>query len=154
MHARILNHLRRHVIAYLALTLALTGTAYAMGRNTVGAKEVAPNSVGSSELKKGAVGASEVANGSLGAPEMSSNSVCNWYGQILLLAFDDFAPVGTLTANGSTHSIEKYDDLFNVYGTQYGGDGQTDFGLPNIPAPLPGTQYVVCTVGSYPEPSN
>lgn len=50
------THLRNNVVAYLALFVALSGTAYAaLGKNSVDSKQLAPGSVRSSELKRQAV---------------------------------------------------------------------------------------------------
>ena len=43
-----------------------------------------------------------------------------------------FAPTGTSFTNGQLLSISENDALFSLYGTTYGGDGETTFGLPNF----------------------
>ena len=55
MGSRIVRHLRAHVVGYVALALALSGTAYAVEQNSVGDRALRPDSVGSSELEKDAV---------------------------------------------------------------------------------------------------
>jgi hypothetical protein len=57
LHSRIGTHLRGNVVAYLALFVALSGTAYAasLGKNSVHSKQLAPGSVRASEIKGGAV---------------------------------------------------------------------------------------------------
>jgi hypothetical protein len=56
-------HVRRHIVGYVALFVALGGTSYAavsLPRNSVTAKQIAPGGVGSSELKNGAVTSAKV----------------------------------------------------------------------------------------------
>src|SRR5207237_10103319 len=53
MLSSVLRHLRRNVIAYAALFVALGGTSYA-------ATKLAPNSVGTRQLKNGAVTGAKV----------------------------------------------------------------------------------------------
>src|SRR5207248_1115831 len=43
-----------------------------------------------------------------------------------------FAPLGWLYCDGSLLQIGAYNDLFNVIGTAYGGDGTSNFALPNL----------------------
>jgi len=43
-----------------------------------------------------------------------------------------FAPVGWANCNGAVISISQNDALFQLYGTNYGGDGINTFGLPNL----------------------
>jgi microcystin-dependent protein len=52
-------------------------------------------------------------------------------GQIIAVGFN-FAPDGWLPCNGQLLPISQYDVLFNLIGTTYGGDGQTNFALPNL----------------------
>jgi microcystin-dependent protein len=43
-----------------------------------------------------------------------------------------FEPLGWAYCNGQTLSIEEYGDLFAILGTTYGGDGRTNFALPDL----------------------
>jgi hypothetical protein len=55
---RAVVHLRRNVVGYLALTIALGGTSYAaaqLPRNSVGPDQIRANAVGASELRAGSV---------------------------------------------------------------------------------------------------
>lgn len=52
-------------------------------------------------------------------------------GQVIIVGYN-FCPVGTLQADGSLQSIATYQTLYTIYGTTYGGDGQTSFGLPDL----------------------
>jgi microcystin-dependent protein len=70
-------------------------------------------------------------------------------GQILLVAFS-FAPKGWALCNGQLLPINQNQALFSLLGTYYGGDGRTNFALPNLQARVPvhqGSGYVIGQVG-------
>lgn len=46
--------------------------------------------------------------------------------------FPYFTPQGWLECDGSLLSIAQYDVLYSIIGTTYGGDGSTNFGLPDL----------------------
>ena len=52
-------------------------------------------------------------------------------GQIMCAGFN-FAPNGWAELNGQLLSIAQNTALFSLLGTQYGGDGQTTFALPDM----------------------
>lgn len=52
-------------------------------------------------------------------------------GTIMLVGFN-FAPRGWLPCDGRLLQISQYNALFALLGTQYGGNGQTTFGLPDL----------------------
>jgi microcystin-dependent protein len=52
-------------------------------------------------------------------------------GQITTFGFG-FAPAGWALCNGQLLSINQYQALFALLGVQFGGDGKTTFGLPNL----------------------
>lgn len=52
-------------------------------------------------------------------------------GEIRLFA-GSFAPRGWLLCDGSLQNISSNEVLFVLLGTNYGGDGQTTFGLPDL----------------------
>ena len=52
-------------------------------------------------------------------------------GEIRMFA-GNFAPQGWAFCNGQLLSIAEFDALFALLGTTYGGDGQTNFALPNL----------------------
>ncbi|GAB3385484.1 phage tail protein [Lysobacter fragariae] len=54
-------------------------------------------------------------------------------GEIQLFGFN-FAPRGWAFCNGATLAIQQNTALFSLLGTQYGGNGQTTFQLPNLAA--------------------
>ncbi|MDO9472848.1 MAG: tail fiber protein [Caulobacter sp.] len=49
----------------------------------------------------------------------------------------NWCPNGWLPANGQLVAISQYDVLYTLYGTTYGGDGQTTFALPDLRARMP-----------------
>ncbi|WP_115688702.1 phage tail protein [Cupriavidus taiwanensis] len=54
-----------------------------------------------------------------------------YLGEIRLCAFD-FAPKGWALCNGAQLSIAQNQALFSLLGTQYGGNGTTNFALPDL----------------------
>lgn len=57
-------------------------------------------------------------------------------GTIQSFAFN-FAPNGWALCNGQTLGISQYQALFSLLGTYYGGNGTTNFMLPNLQGRLP-----------------
>ena len=49
----------------------------------------------------------------------------------------NFAPVGWALCDGSLLPISQNTALFSLLGTNFGGDGTTNFGLPNLQGRLP-----------------
>ena len=67
-----------------------------------------------------------------------------------------FVPRGWMSCDGRLLQISQYTALFSLLGTQYGGDGNTNFALPSLqhmtetmPA-LHGVQVIICVEGIYP----
>lgn len=68
------------------------------------------------------------------------------------------APEGMFLCNGATLPIQNYQALFSLIGTTYGGNGQTNFNLPNLSAPVASNQsdtnmiprYYIVAEGIYP----
>lgn len=54
-----------------------------------------------------------------------------YIGQILMGGWN-FCPRGTAPAQGQLLSIAQNQALFSLLGTQFGGDGRTTFGLPDL----------------------
>jgi microcystin-dependent protein len=78
-------------------------------------------------------------------------------GSLLLVPFN-FAPVGWALCNGQLLPVSENQALFSLLGTTFGGDGFTNFALPN----LTGTNavndpsstaltWVISTQGVYPQ---
>ncbi len=55
----------------------------------------------------------------------------NYVGQLALFPFN-FAPVGWALCNGQVLPINQNTALFSLLGTQFGGDGRTNFMLPDL----------------------
>lgn len=71
-------------------------------------------------------------------------------GELLLLPYD-FVPQDFDKCDGQLIPIGD-GSLFKLLGTQFGGDGKTDFGLPDLreQAPIPGLKYRIATKGESP----
>ena len=57
-------------------------------------------------------------------------------GEIIMFA-GNFAPRNYSFCNGQLMAIAQNTALFNILGTTYGGNGTSNFGLPNLQACLP-----------------
>jgi len=55
----------------------------------------------------------------------------NFLGEIQIFGFN-FSPNGWAFCDGKLLPISQYSALFSLLGTYYGGDGRTNFGLPNL----------------------
>ena len=60
----------------------------------------------------------------------------NFVGQITLFACN-FAPVNWALCQGQLVPINQYPALFSLLGTRFGGNGTTNFGLPDLRGRLP-----------------
>ena len=56
--------------------------------------------------------------------------------EIKVISFN-FAPKGWALANGQLLPINQNQALFSILGTTYGGDGMTNFALPNLQGRMP-----------------
>jgi microcystin-dependent protein len=59
-----------------------------------------------------------------------------YLGEIRMVGFN-FAPIGWALCNGQTLSISANNALFALLGTTYGGNGTTNFNLPDLQGRLP-----------------
>ena len=59
-----------------------------------------------------------------------------YLGEIRIFSFN-FAPKGWEQCNGQLLPINQYQALFAILGTTYGGNGTTNFALPNFQGRLP-----------------
>jgi microcystin-dependent protein len=57
-------------------------------------------------------------------------------GEVKIVAFN-FAPQGWAKCNGQLLPINQNQALFSLLGTMYGGNGQTNFALPNLQGRTP-----------------
>lgn len=73
-------------------------------------------------------------------------------GSITLFAYS-FIPMDWLPCDGRSLSIATYGLLYSVIGTRYGGDGISNFNLPNLQAAMPNPyiQYFIAYNGIYPQ---
>ena len=70
----------------------------------------------------------------------------------VLLAAGQFA--GGMVAKGQILQKNQNEQLFNVIGNKFGGDGETTFALPDLRDAAPnGLTYYICTVGMFPHPN-
>jgi hypothetical protein len=69
------RHLHSNVIAYLALFVAMGGSAYAIGRGEVKTRHLADNAVKEKKIAKGAVTARKVRRGSIRTAKLADGSV-------------------------------------------------------------------------------
>lgn len=60
----------------------------------------------------------------------------SYVGEIRMFA-GNFAPAGWMLCQGQLLPISQYETLFNLIGTTYGGDGQSNFALPNLQSRVP-----------------
>lgn len=84
----------------------------------------------------------------------SANAQNPYVSEVRLFA-TNFCPVGWMPADGRILPIQQYVPLFSLLGTFYGGDGKTNFALPNLQGRAPtgatgseplGTAYGASTV--------
>lgn len=56
-----------------------------------------------------------------------------------------------IPADGRLLSIQQYQVLFSIFGTTFGGDGMTNFRVPDLKAITPNDMnYGICSDGYYP----
>lgn len=77
----------------------------------------------------------------------------DFIGEILMFG-GTFCPRGYVRADGHLLPIAQNQALFSLYGTNYGGDGRTTFGVPDLTRFAPeGILYCVADQGIYPSRS-
>ncbi len=59
-----------------------------------------------------------------------------YLGEIAMFAFN-FTPYGWMPCDGRLLAISQYSALYSLLGTQYGGNGTTNFALPNLNGRFP-----------------
>lgn len=60
----------------------------------------------------------------------------NYLGEIRLFSFG-YAPTGWVLCNGALLNVNGNAALFSLLGTQYGGDGKVNFGVPDLRGRVP-----------------
>lgn len=79
----------------------------------------------------------------------ASGETCN-LGSIMLSASGIY-PNSYIPADGRLLPINSNMALYTLLGTNYGGDGQSTFALPNLLSAAPNnTQYLICAYGLFP----
>lgn len=66
----------------------------------------------------------------------------------------NFAPLGWMFCEGQLLPISENEELFNLIGTTYGGDGQETFALPDLRGRLPihqGNGFILAETGGVEE---
>ena len=78
-------------------------------------------------------------------------TVTQYLGQINLYAFN-FAPTGTMECKGQILPIAGNEDLFALIGNNFGGEGRSNFALPNLEgkSPNPHVGYFINVEGTNP----
>lgn len=73
-------------------------------------------------------------------------------GSIMLFPYN-FAPVGWVSCEGQILTISQNPALFSLISNKFGGDGTTNFALPNLRGaePIPGMKYYIAVEGIYPQ---
>jgi hypothetical protein len=76
MHSRVSRHIRANVVGYIALFVALSGTAVALpGKNTVDSGDIINGQVKLQDVAAGAVGTEEAVNESLTGADVADGSL-------------------------------------------------------------------------------
>jgi hypothetical protein len=176
-HLPRLSYANANAIATLALFIALGGSAYGALRSAASDGAVtacASNSTGSIRVVAAAgdcssgeraiswydatqsnarfLGRERFGNG---RPPSTRTAVSGQgfgclLGNIELVPYD-YAPVGTVFADGQQLQISGNRVLYNLIGTTYGGNGTSTFALPDLHDLGPGhANYVICITGGYP----
>ncbi len=115
-----------NVIAALALFIALGGSAYAVGKNTIGTKQLKNNAVTAKKIKKNAVTSAKIKNGAvtgakLGSVPGSKVSV-DTLGKVPSAAQADNAAVAT--SAGTATTAENLDGQSEFFLKLQGGQSQ------------------------------
>ncbi|MEM9260550.1 MAG: tail fiber protein [Bacteroidota bacterium] len=61
----------------------------------------------------------------------------NFYLGEILMGGWNFAPRGSVECNGQLLAISQFTALFSLLGTNFGGDGRTTFGVPDLRGRVP-----------------
>lgn len=84
----------------------------------------------------GALAAAVVLAAGLGAPKVAQAQEGFCLGQVMLFG-GTYCPRGWSEAAGQLLAISSNQALYSIFGTMYGGDGRTTFGLPDLRARVP-----------------
>ncbi len=73
--------------------------------------------------------------------------MANNVGKIVLWASSTL-PSTWKVCDGQLLSISSYGDLYDLVGTTFGGNGTTNFGVPDLTAPNTNMEYGICATDS------
>lgn len=87
-----------------------------------------------------------------GAQPAFGNADAQLLGSLLLIPYD-FVPVYFERCDGQLLLINSHLTLYSLLGIRFGGDGKTNFGLPDLRGrePIKGLSYVIAMRGIYPD---
>ena|SRR5437764_1841256 len=125
MVKRISAHLRGNLIAYLAMFLALSGTA-------VAAKALRANSVGSRQIKPGAVRTSDLANNAVTSPKIKNRTIS---AADIATSVPGVKAYAHITESSGAYSVDTANSK-NVSGVS-GGAGSGEDGQACVNASVP-----------------
>jgi hypothetical protein len=122
---RLVSHLRSNVIAYMALFVALGGTAYAVSlpSNSVGTKQLKNNAVTKKKIKRGAVTTRKVRNATLLGEDFAPG----------VLLRGDTGPTGPTGAAGATGPTEAFYSVPSDGGDTTGYPSEVSSTTVNLP---------------------
>ena len=154
MLARLVSYVRRHHIGFLALSIALSGTAYAatLPRNSVGTAQLKKNAVTAPKVKKNAITTAKIANSAVTGAKVRAGTLTGLDINVGTLPKVPSATVAdTATSAGAANSLAAGDvnaaTLANPPGTLTKVEASCDAGLKGISAGVrvadPNFQYVV-----------
>lgn len=72
-----------------------------------------------------------LAVGLTSAPDRAEAGAQPFLGDVMIVGFN-FCPRGWVSAEGQLLPINQNQSLYSLLGTQFGGDGRTTFGLPDL----------------------
>jgi microcystin-dependent protein len=88
-------------------------------------------------LRGAAAGVAGLATARFVQPESAqADASGDFIGEIVMFGFN-FAPVNYALCQGQIQSIQQNAALFSILGTDFGGNGQTTFGLPDLRGRVP-----------------
>lgn len=85
------------------------------------------------------------------SPRPADDSGAQMLGSLLLTPYD-YTPKHFAPCDGQLVKLDQNLALFALLGTKFGGNGKTDFGLPDMRGkePIKGLSYAIATRGFYP----
>ncbi len=84
-------------------------------------------------------------------PSIGTAGIDDFTGEVFITG-SNFCPRSTYEADGRMLAVEDDKPLASVLGSRFGGDGITEFALPDLrPYAARGTRYCIVHSGIYPE---